>query len=136
MALVPCKPQTDFVLVQLTRYAIVGALASFVDFGLLFAITQYLKINYLISAAVGFSAGVFINYILCTTWVFRKRTQENRLFEFLIFLSIGLIGLAINETAMWFLTERIHFHYLLSKTDSVAIVFFWNFFARRVALFD
>jgi putative flippase GtrA len=120
---------------QFTRYAMVGAIAFSADFGLLFVIAQFLKANYLLSAVIGFSAGVIINYILCTLWVFPKRTIENRLLEFLVFVSIGLIGLGINEITMWFLTERISIHYLLSKANAVIIVFFWNFFARKAALF-
>jgi putative flippase GtrA len=135
MTFASCKPKSDLVLIQFARYTVVGAIACFVDIALLFAITHYLHMNYLISAAIGFCAGISVNYVLCTLWVFPNRTMGNRLFEFLLFLAIGLIGLGINQLAMWFLTERMSFHYLFSKTNAVAIVFFWNFFARKIALF-
>ena len=56
-------------------------------------------------------------------------------FEFVVFAVIGLIGLGFNEGSMWFLKERVHLHYLLAKIDSAALVFLWNFFARKYSLF-
>jgi putative flippase GtrA len=125
----------DTVLVQLTRYTIISAAALSVDFGLLFALTYYLKTNYLGSAAIGFCAGVIVNYILCTHWVFRRRALQNKTMEFIIFLLIGVIGLAINQAMMWYLTDKTHMYYLISKAYSIAIVFSWNFIARKIALF-
>jgi hypothetical protein len=37
--------------VQIVRYTFVGGLAFLVDFGVLFALTQFLGIHYLVSAA-------------------------------------------------------------------------------------
>jgi putative flippase GtrA len=125
----------DPILIQLSRYMIVSALAFSADFGLLFAFTHYLRINYLISAAFGFSVGVLITYILSTSWVFRRRSVDKKLLEFLIFFMIGIVGLIINEMAIWFLTERLQLYYLYSKVCSVAFVFSWNFFARKITLF-
>ena len=51
------------------------------------------------------------------------------------FTIIGLIGLGLNEASMWFLKEGLHVHYLLAKIDTTGLVFFWNFFARKYALF-
>jgi putative flippase GtrA len=127
-------PKTD-VAVQLARYAIVSAPALSVDIGSLFTLTQYFHVNYLASAAVGFCAGVIVNYILCTHWVFQRGKLQNKTLEFLIFLSIGLIGLITNQSLMWCLTDCLHLHYLISKANSIAIVFFWNFFARKIILF-
>ncbi len=135
MTTLSCKAKDDLVYIQFARYAVVGALACVVDIALLFALTHYLRINYLISAAIGFSAGIAINYVLSTLWVFSRRTLQNRFAEFLVFLAIGLAGLGINQITMWFLTEHMGIHYLFSKTNAVAIVFFWNFFARKIALF-
>jgi putative flippase GtrA len=135
MTLASCKPKSDLVYIQFARYTVVGGLACLVDVGLLFTITHYLNINYLISAAIGFCAGIIVNYVLCTLWVFPTRTMGSRWLEFLVFLAIGLIGLGMNQATMWFLTERMGVHYLYSKINAVAIVFFWNFFARKIALF-
>ena len=122
--------------IQLLRYTFVGGCAYTVDFGALFLLTDYLKIHYLISAAIAFTLGLLTNYTLSILWVFSKRTVSNKQVEFLLFALIGMVGLGFNEAIMWFFTGLVHFHYLISKLISTLFFFFWNFFARKKILFS
>lgn len=121
--------------IQLFRYTIVGGIAFLFDFGTLFFLTEYLNVYYLVSAAIAFLLGLSINYGLSILWVFEKRTIKSKKLEFLIFLIIGVIGLGLNELLMWFLTDILKVHYLFSKIISTGVVYFWNFFIRKFALF-
>lgn len=127
--------KTDKLLVQMLRYTFVGGIAFVVDFGSLFVFTEFLKIHYLISAAIAFLLGLLTNYALSVIWVFNKRRLGSKYFEFGIFALIGIIGLGFNELFIWFFTEHIHFYYLFSKIISTAFVYLWNFFARKFILF-
>lgn len=130
------KEKTDNTLLQLFRYTFVGGFAFLIDFGTLYIMTEYCKIHYLISAGVAFIFGLTINYFLSVKWVFSSRTMRNRLLEFLLFTVIGLIGLVLNEFFLWILTDILLIYYLLSKIITTIIVYFWNFFARKVILFN
>ena len=127
--------ETENTMVQLLRYTVVGGFAFVVDFGLLVILTELAGINYLISAAIAFVAGLTINYLLSIRWVFASRTLESRSAEFTLFAIIGIVGLGLNELFMWILTDIIGWHYLGSKIATTVIVFFWNFLARRFILF-
>lgn len=127
--------QTDDVFLQFFRYTFVGGTAFIVDFGSLFVLTEFFNVHYLISAAIAFLLGLTINYALSIVWVFSKRILRNKSFEFGIFAFIGIIGLGFNELFIWFFTEYVHFHYLLSKIFSTVFVFMWNFFVRKFILF-
>ncbi len=129
------KRQTGNIIIQLFRYTFVGGLAFIVDFSSLYFFTEFFNIYYLISAALAFLLGLATNYALSITWVFNKRTLDNRFSEFGIFASIGIVGLGLNEVFIWFFTENVHFHYLVSKIISSVFVLLWNFFARKFALF-
>jgi putative flippase GtrA len=128
--------KSDKTSVQFFKYAFVGGIAYCVDFGSLFFLTEVVKIHYLVSAAVAFILGLLTNYALSIIWVFPKRTLADKRVEFLIFSIIGLIGLGLNEVIIWFFTESVHFHYLISKIISTFVVFIWNFFARKKILFS
>jgi putative flippase GtrA len=128
--------KSDKTSVQLFKYFFVGGIAYTVDFGSLFILTDLVKVHYLISAAIAFTLGLITNYSLSIVWVFSKRTLSNRRLEFIVFSIIGLVGLGLNEVIIWFFTEWIHFHYLISKIFSTVVVFFWNFFARKKILFS
>lgn len=125
----------DDTLSQLTRYTVVGGLAFSVDFGLLFVLTHFFHIHYLVSAAMAFLFGLSVNYFLSISWVFGKRSVGNRWVEFLVFALIGVAGLGLNEVFMWVFTEFARFHYLISKIGSTVFVYLWNFFARKLTLF-
>lgn len=127
--------KTENTTIQLIRYAFVGGTATIIDFALLYSLTEYLKIHYLISAALAITIALTYNYILCVLWVFNKRTIKNPAIEITIFFIIAATGVAANEIIIWALTEFVKFHYLISKIFSTIIVYLWNFFARKYIIF-
>jgi putative flippase GtrA len=127
------KPESTAI--QFIRYTVVGGVAFSVDFGLLFALTDGFGLHYLISAAIAFLFGLTVNYLLSVSWVFDLRALADKRAEFAIFGAIGLIGLGFNELFIWFFTEHVHFHYLISKACATILVFLWNFVARKYILF-
>jgi putative flippase GtrA len=129
------KDQTDKTIIQFVRYIFVGGAAFIVDFTSLFILTDFFGIYYLISAAIAFILGLLANYILSVKWVFNRRALENKTFEFGIFAVIGIIGLGLNEVIIWGFTSNLQIYYLYSKIIAAIIILFWNFFARKLALF-
>ena len=123
-------------LLQLFRYGFVGGMAFLVDYGTLFALTHYAGVPYLLSAAIAFVLGLITNYLISISWVFQHSGKMQVWQEFLFFAFIGVIGLGLNELIMYIGSDLIHLHYMISKLISTAIVFFWNFFARKFLLFN
>lgn len=126
---------TDKLLVQFVRYFFVGGFAFVVDFGLLYILTEYAGLHYLLSATLSFIAGLLVNYIISCLWVFNGSKFKNRLVEFLFFAAIGVVGLALNDTLIWLFTDSIGTHYMFSKIVAAAMVYLWNFFARKYLVF-
>jgi len=123
-------------LIQLFRYFFVGGLAFAADFITLFFLTEYVGVHYLVSAALAFILGLIVNYLLCIFWIFNIRRFSSRSLEIILFVIIGIIGLGLNELIIWFFTEIAMLFYLISKLISTAIVYFWNFFARKYFLYS
>jgi len=120
---------------QLLRSIVSSLLAFVVDFSLLFFLVEFLSVYYLISASLSFIAGTSITYFLSITWIFEKRTLDDPRQEYIIFFVIGLIGLGLNVLLIWYFTESMGNHYLLSKIISSLLIFFFNFFVRKFTLF-
>jgi len=130
------KGKTNNTFHQLIRYTFVGGLAFIIDFSTLFFLTNYLNLYYLISAGIAFLLGLTTNYLLSISWVFARRTVENRKLEFMLFMLIGIIGLALNELFLWFFTDILLMYYLISKIITTFFIYLWNFFARKFILFN
>lgn len=121
--------------IQLMRYAVVGGVAFMVDYGSLWLLTEFVGLHHLVSAAIAFVLGLTCNYLISTAWVFGESKLASRWVEFTAFAFIGIVGLGLNELIIYLCTDICGLHYMLSKIISTALVFFWNFFARRFLLF-
>jgi len=122
--------------VQFIRYVVVGGIAFIVDFSSLYMLTAHFGWHYLASATVAFLLGLATNYALCIAWIFDFHAIPNRSHEFIIFCSIGVVGLGLNNALLYVLTEYGHIHYLGSKAISAISILAFNFTMRRTILFS
>lgn len=120
---------------EFIRYFAASVIALCIDFGLLWFLTAWFDIPYLLSGALSFTTGMVVIYFLSVYWVFGERTLRNQHVEFLIFAAIGLVGLALNHIILYLFTSVFGLFFLLSKIFSVIVVFSWNFAARKWLLF-
>lgn len=128
------KHKTDNIFIQLTRYTFVGLVAFLSDYSCLYLFTEILGSYYLISAPIAFLIGLLVHYFISVKWVFSKRSLDKKWLELFIYVSFGAIGLGMNEIIIWFCTEKLHFHYMVSKLFYF-IVYVINFFGRKYFLF-
>lgn len=128
--------KSSHTIIQLFRYACAGGIAFAADMCSLVILTECLGIYYLLSSALAFLIGMTTKYAFCIGWVFDRRALRSQWMEFMIFGLIGVTGFGLNLAFMWFFTEQVHVHYLVSKIISAGAVFFWNFFTRKFTLFS
>src|SRR5258706_2403878 len=117
------------------KYFLVSIAALAVDFGLLVVLTEFAHLHYLVSAAVGFCAGLVVNYLLSVSFVFSQRRLTDRRLEFAGFLLIGVAGLALNEGLLKFFVDVFGMGYAFAKLPATGVGFVFNFGVRRAMLF-
>ena len=121
---------------QFFRYLFVGGIATVVDWGVLFALTECLQLHHLVSAVFAFAAGLITNFLLSKLLVFSaNEAKTNALMEFLGYVLIGIIGLGITELILFVFTDRLSLYYMLSKAIATVIVLVWNYLARKLLLY-
>lgn len=124
--------KTDSLLIQFIRYFFVGGVAAVINIGLLFVFTEICNINYVISNIIAFIFGLVVNYCLSKKLVFTNDNSINKVFEFIIYAVIGVLGLGIDTLMLWIFTDKFKIYYMLSKIISTIITFVWNFVARKL----
>src|SRR5574344_699994 len=129
------RQPTNNTFLQLFRYCFVAVGAFIADYGCYFLLSYVLNINYLIAAIVGFILGTSVNYVIAKYLVF-KGEPKSRVVEIILVFLIGGIGLILLEIGLYCFTEIVGVHYLVSKLIVTAIVFFWNFFARKIFMYS
>lgn len=116
---------------QLFKFGVVGGTAFIIDYGLLYLLTDFCHINYLISAAISFVVSLIYNYILSIKWVFdvgHKQTFK----DVFLFAFLSTIGLGINELIMFIGSDKFNINYLVVKIFATGIVMVYNFITRKL----
>jgi putative flippase GtrA len=120
---------------QLTQYLAVAVIAFAVDFGIYMALVGG-GASPLSAAPAGFLGGLLCNYLLSTRFVFKHRRITKKSLEFFYFGVIGVLGLGFNEILIALCYQWLHYSAGVSKLIATALVFVFNFSARRAALFS
>lgn len=120
---------------QFFRYGFVSLAALAVDFGGLILLKEVLGLNYIAAATISFVAGLITNYLLSKSWVFSSSRLDSPVVEFLLFTGVGIVGLVLNDVILWLMTSHFGLYYIASKLVATAVVFFWNFGARKILIF-
>jgi putative flippase GtrA len=123
------QPSMEFV-----RYFSASLIALVLDVAVLQFSARVL--HYLVAASLGFVVGAIASYVLATRWVFRRRRLSGQAsVEFSAYVSIGLVGLAINDLVIFLAVDQWGLSLIGGKLIAAGITFFFNYAIRKLALF-
>ena len=120
-------------LYEIARFVLVGGACFVLDYGLLYVLTEYVGLYYLLSAGISFSVSVFVNYWLCLACVFRGADAQTRRAKMLFFGS-SIAGLGLNQLLMWLLVDFAPIYYMIAKLIAAGIVMILNYVLKRRAV--
>lgn len=115
---------------KLLKFGTVGASGFIVNMSLLYILTEFLGLYYLYSSIIAVESSIISNFTLNELWTFIERGKEGvrHLFKrFLKFNTVSLVGLGINISLLYTLTEFLGVYYLVSNLIAVSVVFLWNY---------
>lgn len=114
---------------RIFKFAFVGATGAILNLAILFALTNYILIWYMISALIATECSILWNFYLNTKVTFNYRfLNGSEIFTaaFKYHLS-SLAGLVINITALFALTEFLKIYYLFSELLAIILAFGINY---------
>lgn len=117
------------------RYAIASAIALALDFALYAGLIRLAGVHYLVAAPAGFMLGLVTIYLLSAHWAFAARRYDDARVEFAVFAAIGGAGLLLNQAVIYAGVSGAELSPEAAKLVSAALVFTFNFSARKLLLF-
>ncbi len=116
---------------RVVRFVVSGGSAAFVNITLLYALTEYGGLWYIISSALSFIAAFFVSFLLQKYWAFRNRESRGSHVQMSLHLTTAVINLGLNLSLIYAFVEFGGMWYILAQIVSSIIIAFESFFAFR-----
>lgn len=124
----------DRLVAQVARFGVVGVVATLIDYGVLMVLSQGLGMDPVLAAGVSFCVSLVFNYVASMRFVFSHREGMPRSREFVVFLALSAVGLALNEAIMRVGTSALGtgaVEVTVVKAVATGVVMVWNFVSRK-----
>ncbi len=107
-------------------YFLIAGSCSLIDLGILYALTEWAGLFYLVSATFSFIVAQNFNYYLNKTFNFRDKSKKIAK-QLTMFIAVNTVGLAISLAILAFLVEIFGWWYILARIISMLIAFTFNY---------
>jgi len=122
---------TQETLNKLIKFGLIGFGGMLIDYSITAFLKEILELNKYIANTSGFICAASSNYILNRKFTF-KSSNPKMLKEYSGFLTIAIAGLALNNTIIWLLVDKVmELNFYLAKFIAITTVFVWNFFMNN-----
>jgi len=112
-------------LVRFLKFLAVGGTGILINMGILYALTEWVGLYYLVSSVFAVEAAIISNFLLHDRFTFSnlRPAQPGRKFARLLkFNLVSVGGMALNVGILWFLTSVLGVYYLISNLIGIASV--------------
>ena len=121
--------------IQLIKYVGVGGTAALVEWTSFALLIRIAQLHYLYAVTASFIAATAVNYVLSALFVFvRGRHPVHK--ELILLYMVSAIGLFLNLLLMSLFVGLFAMQKMPSKIAATGIIFFWNFGARKIWVFE
>lgn len=116
---------------QFCKFGMVGTFCFCIDYGLMIFLTESHLMTYYASSAVSFIASVVVNYVLSMRFVFVAKEGMGKIQEIMIFITLSMVGLLLNQMIMFLAVELLGMFYAVAKVFATLMVTAYNFISRK-----
>lgn len=120
---------------QFLKFSVVGFLGTIVNLIVLYLLTEFFGVYYLLSAFFAFIAAVINNFIWNKVWTFKEKFNHKPVTKFGQFFFVSLIALGVNLSFLYLFTEVFGIYYLVSQVFAIIISLVINFIGNKLWTF-
>jgi len=124
------KTKTQFI-----KFAIAGAIFAVINILILYILTDFLGIYYILSAIIAFFLGSTGNFLLNKAWTFKEKLHKDFLKKYIKAMLVNTSAVVITIATLYALTEFLNIYYLISQIIAMTGAFFVNFMGNKKLVF-
>jgi len=120
---------------EAVKYTLVSFIGGALNLAILYSLTEFLGIYYIISAIIGFIAAGINNFTLNKVWTFKENLKDKYFKEYFHFLSVIIFSYALGILILYLLTEFAGIFYMLSQAIAMITGGSVNFVFNKIYTF-
>lgn len=124
----------EFSKLQIIRFLIVGVVSFAIEFCAFIFLIDVAEIKYTYANMPAMAIAILCNYFLTRGFVF-EAVKYNARTTFILFLTLTLLGVLLNQFFLWFMVDQLAFNVKISKVFAVGAVAVFNFFTKKHFVF-
>ncbi len=114
--------KNDLLQLRIIKFGLVGMTGVGVNMGMLYILTEYLHIIYIISSLIAIEISILSNFFLNDLWTWGDRVKKSFWERFIQYhISVGLTAILANWLILLLLTEFFGIYYLISNLIGIAV---------------
>ena len=117
----------------LILYGIIGSFSAGMDFLSFYLLTSVLDLYYLLANVFSVSIGITISFVLNRNFNFKVKDKTIK--RFLIFVSVGIGGMALSSGLLFLFIDILIFEEIFSKFISIVFVVLIQFVINKFVTF-
>ena len=117
--------------ITILKFCIVGFSGIVINNSLLYILTEFGKLFYLLSASVAIETSVISNFIFHDKWTFKEDKNIPVFKRFISYQLISLIGIGGHLTLLYVLVDLCHIFYIYANIMVIFPMVTWNFLMNR-----
>ena len=117
------------------KYIFSGGMATVANLSILYVLTEYVHLHYLISSILAFASSIIVSFSMQKFWTFDNQSTENVKTQFAFYFLVVIINLVLNTFLVYALVEWFLVWYFFAQFMAGATIAVVSFFVYRNFVF-
>lgn len=116
---------------EFSKFSLVGIINTSIHLSLLYVLTEFFSIWYLLSSFLAFLVALTNSFIMNTLWTFKKNIKHKTINKYTKFLTISIIAAILNLFLLYVFTEFVGLWYMISQIIAIIFTLMINFIGNK-----
>ena len=131
------KSKFSIFMAQTIKYFLVGGIGVAINLGLLYILTDFLGIWYILSQGIAIAVSITNNFFLHRYWTFKNEIAEPKTVQrYIKFFIVSVVGMSIQLGLTFILVENFALYYLYAAVIAIGSASAFNYLLYRKWTFE
>ena len=108
---------------KVARFFISGGMSAIIGFSVLYGLTEYGRMWYLLSSVLSFILSDVFSFVVKKFWVFEERDIKEAKLQIFLYLGLSVMYIVVSTGLLFIFVEQLHIQYIISQIIIVSVLF-------------